>query len=76
MRWFWCCSPVAGPAGCTARVVSVEVSSAFAVAGYVTGGLLLGAGLALWLTSPRSEVTLRGWTCAPGPLGAGCVVRF
>lgn len=67
---------VAGPAGCTARVVSVEVSSAFAVAGYVTGGLLLGAGLALWLTSPRSEVTLRGWTCAPGPLGAGCVVRF
>ncbi len=67
---------VTGPAGCTARVVSVEVSSAFAVAGYVTGTVLLGAGLVLWLTAPRGDVALRGWTCAPGPLGAGCVVRF
>jgi hypothetical protein len=67
---------VTGPAGCTGRVMTVEVSSAFAVAGYVTGALLLGAGLVLWFTAPRSDVVLRGWTCAPGPLGAGCVVRF
>lgn len=67
---------VTGPAGCTARVMTVEVSSALAVTGYVTGGILLGAGLVLWLTAPRGDVSLRGWTCAPGPLGAGCVVSF
>lgn len=67
---------VTGPAGCTARVVSVELTSAFAVAGYATGALLLGAGLVLWLTAPRTDEALRGWSCAPGPFGAACAVRF
>jgi hypothetical protein len=67
---------VTGPAGCTARVMTVEVSSALAVAGYVTGAVLLGAGLVLWLTAPRGDVSLHTWRCAPGPLGAGCVVSF
>jgi hypothetical protein len=66
---------------CAATKSSYETGTILAVTGLVAGAVLIGAGLALWLTEPTTGATTTALSCAPA-LGArlepglGCAVRF
>ena len=62
------------PAPCQDRVSTASTWKTATVAGFVGGGLLLGVGVALLVTSPPR--TARRVACAPAGLGAACGVVF
>lgn len=48
-----------------------------AVAGFVAGGALLVAGVALWFAGPSSVATTQAlWRCEPGAIGVRCAFVF
>lgn len=69
---------VVGGMDCPERVSTIDLSTALMATGYVSGALLLGAGVALLATAPRRGATGAQTTlmCAPTWGGARCALRF
>lgn len=64
------------------HVSAADRDEVLAITGYVAGGLLVGAGVALLILAPgrdRSDTQASAWSCAPSfgsVLGAGCAGQF